>query len=208
LDAKVTRAYFPHDGLVALLVPLSDGEAVVLDVIGRDGMVGAAPALGAPYALNDAVIQVPGSATMIAVQSLKEAVEHSGTLRDALFRYCHHQRAVAQQSAVCFAKHPISARICRWLMRMHDLSDGREFPMTQEFLARLLGVQRVSVALAAARMQRAGLIKYRRGHIQIVRARAVEKASCECYRSINEKNAILLAADAVSGEMALRRANR
>jgi len=83
-------------------------------------------------------------------------------------------------------------------MRMYDLTDRKEFPMTQEFLARLLGVQRVSVALVAERMQRAGLIRYRRGHIQIVKPEALEDAACECYRAINEKSAILLESEVSS----------
>jgi CRP-like cAMP-binding protein len=198
-DTKITRAYFPHDSVISLFVHLSDGETAAVGVVGRDGALGAAAVLGAPHALNHAIVQVPGSATAIDIDHLRDAAERSQSLREALFRCCHFKRAFAQQSAVCMAKHPIKARLCRLLMRMHYLTDRKEFPVTQESLALLLGVQRVSVALIEEQMQRAGDITYRRGLMQIINLEAVEAAACECYWAINEKRAILFESGLLAG---------
>jgi CRP-like cAMP-binding protein len=190
-DTKIGCAYFPHDSVLSLIVFLSDGESIAVGIVGRDGVVGASAALGAPYGFYDVVVQAPGSATTIDIRRLTPLLDKSRTLRDSLFRFCHLKRIIAQQNAVCLAKHQINARICRWLRRMADLTDRDEFPMTQEFLARLLGVQRVSVALAAERLQRVGYIKYRHGRVRIIQRDALEASACECYQTVNDKMAKL-----------------
>ncbi len=191
-DARITRAYFPHNCLISFVLSLSNGETAAVGVVGRDGVVGSAAALGAPYSPSDALVEIPGFSSVIDVEHLQRGADLSRGLRDALFRYCQFERIMAQQSAVCLAKHSIHARLCRKLARINDLTSRTEFPMTQEFLARLLGVQRVSITLAAEQLQQAGLIKYRRGYIQIVTLQGVERAACECYETINEKRIMLL----------------
>jgi CRP-like cAMP-binding protein len=191
-DAKITRAYFPYNCLISLLVPLSDGETIAAAEVGRDGVVGSSAALGAPHAINDAVVCIPGSAATIEMAALTDLAESSVSLRHWLFRHCHFKRALAQQGAVCVAKHPTCARLCRLLMRIYDFTGRTEFFMTQELLARMLGLQRVSVTLAAERLRQSGLITYRRGHIQIIKVRAVEQAACECYQAVNDKQKLLL----------------
>lgn len=191
-DTKIARAYFPYDCLISLLAPLSDGETAAVAVVGPEGVVGSSAALGASHSINDAVISIPGLAAAIDIAALSEAAKDSVGLRQSLFRHCHFKRALAQQGAVCLAKHSICARLCRFLTRIYDLTGRTEFPMTHEFLAQLLGVRRVSVTLAAERLRQAGLIAYRRGHIRIVTVPAVERAACECYKANNEKRTMLL----------------
>jgi len=191
-DAKITRAYFPFDCLISLLVPLSDGETAAVAVVGRDGVVGSSAALGVPHAINDAVVSVPGLAAAIEIAALTEVAKGSVNLRHWLFRHCHFKRALAQQGAVCLAKHSTCARLCRLLMRIYDFTGRTEFPMTHEFLARMLGVQRVSITLAAERLRQSGHITYRRGNIHIVTVEAIEQAACECYQAVNDKQTMLL----------------
>ena len=191
-DDKITQAYFPYDCLISLLVPLSDGETAAVAVVGHNGVVGSSAALGAPQAINDAVVSIPGSAAAIDMAALTKAAKGSESLRHWLFRHCHFNRAFAQQGAVCLAKHSTCARLCRLLMRIYDFTGRTEFRITQEFLARMLGVQRVSVTLATKRLRHSGHITFRRGHIQIVAVEAIEQAACECYQAVNDKQTMLL----------------
>ncbi len=191
-DMEVTRAYFPDSGLISLIVVLGSGATVEVGMIGSDGVAGASAALGAPLALNDAIVQVPGVAQAIDIQPLRSAAERSSTLHASLFAYCHFKRALAQQAAACLANHSATARLCRWLLRMQDLTGLDDVPVTQEFLARMLGVTRVSVTMVVDRVQRAGPIICRRGHIEIRDRKALERSACECYQAIAKKRAMLL----------------
>ncbi|HUI98035.1 MAG TPA: Crp/Fnr family transcriptional regulator [Xanthobacteraceae bacterium] len=197
-NTEITRAYFPDSSLISLIVVLGGGGTVEVGMIGRDGVAGASAALGAPLALNDAVVQVPGVAEVIDIRHLKSAAERSGSMHASLFMYCHFKRALAQQSAACLANHSAKARLCRWLLRMQDLTGLDDVPITQEFLARMLGVRRVSVTMIADRLQRGGLIRYRRGHIEIRDRSALEHSACECYQAINEQSAMLLEGESLS----------
>lgn len=189
--AEIDQAYFPHDGVITLMVSFADGEGVEVGMIGRDGVVGAWAAVGVPLALSDAVVQVSGTAATIDVGHLRAAAKQSRSLHISICRYHSFLLAVTQQHAACFAKHDIKARLCRWLLRLRDLSDSDELLLTQEALAHGLGVRRVSVSLIAEEMQRIGLIRYRRGHIQLLDRAAIQRAACECHQAINDKRAKL-----------------
>ena len=152
--------------------------------MGRNGVVGSSAALGAPQTIDDAVVSISGSPN--------SGCKGHRYLRHWLFRHCHFNRAFAQQDAVCLAKHSTCARLCRLLMRIYDFTGRTQFRITQEFLARMLGVQRVSVTLATKRLRHSGHITYRRGHIQIVTVEAIEQTACECYQAVNDKQMILL----------------
>ena len=121
---------------------------------------------------------------ILDVQRLRKVAEASAAIRTTLVRHEQVLLAQAQQSAACNASHTVEARMARWLLRCRDLSGSDTLPLTQEFLAEMLGVRRTSVSLVAGTLQRAGLITYRRGHIQITDLEGLRDASCECYATV------------------------
>ena len=114
------------------------------------------------------------------VRELAKTDDHFHSL---LIRHEQVLFASAQQSAACNASHFVEARLCRWLLRMRDLL-GDDLSLTQEFLGQMIGVRRSSVSLVAGTLQSAGLIKYRRGHIQMLDVEGLKDASCECYEAV------------------------
>jgi CRP-like cAMP-binding protein len=124
---------------------------------------------------------LPGAAASISAPRFHAAANESPAIRDLLVRYNDVLLARIQQSVACNAVHTLEARLCRWLLQAHDAVDGNVIPLTQEFLAQMLGVRRTTVTIAAQLLQSAGLIRYRRGHIQVVARPRVEQLSCECY---------------------------
>ncbi len=183
----LTDVYFPHSGIISLVVRLLNGGTIEAAMIGRDSVFGAAAALDGAVALNDAIVQLPGTGSTISVAHLRRAAENSVLFRATLIR--HEQAVLAQalQSAACNASHTVESRLSRWLLRARDLSGSDALPLTQEFLAQMLGVERSSVSLVANTLQQAGLIRYRRGHIDIVNLDGLKEVSCECYASVKAR---------------------
>jgi CRP-like cAMP-binding protein len=178
------RACFPHRGLISLVTNLSKGERVQVGMIGRDSVYGAYAALGDPIALNSAVVQVGGVASVVDVERIHAAADRSATLRALLVRHELALYAQVQQTAACNAAHPVEARLARCLLQTHDLSDGGKLTLTQESLAQMIGARRNSVSLAASTLQQANFIHYSRGHIEIVDLDGLRKMACECYASV------------------------
>jgi CRP-like cAMP-binding protein len=181
---KIDRVYFPHSGIISLVVELAGGEAIEAAMIGRDSMLGGTSALDGAVSLNKAIIQLAGSAETLDVVKFREVAEQSLPLRTVLL---HHEQvlfAQAQQSAACNASHHVEARLSRWLLRVRDLSGSDRLELTQEFLGQMLGVRRSSVSPVANDLQRTGLIRYNRGHIEIVDLKGLQSLSCECYGTV------------------------
>jgi CRP-like cAMP-binding protein len=173
-------------GIISLAVPLSDGFMVEAGMFGRNGVIGGGSALdGRGVAINQAIVQSAGSSLTIDTGVLRRFASESDTLRAALMRYELASYAMTQQLAACNARHELEERLCRWLTQTRDLLGSDTLPLTQEFLAQMLGVQRSSLTLIARKLQESGLITYRRGHIQVVDAVHLQEASCECYGVIN-----------------------
>ena len=141
-------------------------------------------ALDGTIALNDAIVQLPGTASVLDIAQLRKAAEQSVTFRTALIRHEQALLAQAQQSAACNAAHPVEARLSRWLLRARDLSGSDSLHLTQEFLSQMLGVQRTSVTIVAGTFQQAGLIRYRRGNIQLTDLAGLVDCACECYGTV------------------------
>jgi CRP-like cAMP-binding protein len=184
-EEPIERIYFPHAGIVSIIVGLSTGEYVEAGMLGRNGVVGAGAALDGPIPLNTAIIQADSAGMMIEASLLKRAAGQSETVRAALV---HQERVLAaqtQQVAACNALHELEERLSRWLLQSRDLVMSDTLPLTQEFLAQMLGVQRSSVTLVARRLQEAGLIRYRRGRIQVIDVEGLHDSCCECYGTIN-----------------------
>ena len=180
----ISAVYFLYDAIVSLVVTLSSGEAIEAAMVGRDGVIGAAAALDGRISLSRAVVQIAGRGASCDIDTLKRAAIQSATLHSLLIRHEQTVYAQAQQTAACNAIHKIEERLCRWLLRARDLSQSDTLPFTQEFIAEMLGVRRTSVTMVARTLQEAGLIKYRRGHIQIVDVEALQQSACECHSTV------------------------
>lgn len=180
----VTHIYFPHSGVISLVVELADGQMIEAAMIGRDSLVGGSSALDGKIALNKGIVQIPGAASILAVGRLRKAADASVSFRTTLIRHEQVLLVQAQQSAACNASHAVEARLARWLLRSRDLSGDDMLELTQEFLAQMLGVRRTSVTLVARTLQQAGLIKYRRGKVQITDLEGLRETACECYETV------------------------
>jgi CRP-like cAMP-binding protein len=165
-------------------------------MIGNDGVVGASAALDGPLALTKAIVQATGEALTIDPGYLKECLRQSETLRSRLYRHDVILLAQAQQSAACLAKHDVQARLCRWLLRSRDLLQSNTLHLTQEFIAEMLGVRRTSVSVVAKQFHTAGILKYRRGHIELLDIEAIHDSACECYEAVNAQKRMLIKAEA------------
>jgi CRP-like cAMP-binding protein len=180
-EDEIERVYFPHSGMVSLVAVLQSGAAVETATIGRAGVIGASAGLGVKYSFARAIVQLPGTAAWLSASQFHAAANGSEAIRDLIVHYSNLLLAQVQQSVACNVLHTMEARLCRWLLQAHDCMDGNDIPLTQEFLGQMLGVRRTTVTLAAQLLQSAGLIRYRRGHIQVMDRPALEELSCECY---------------------------
>lgn len=187
----LTHVYLPHSGIISIVVSLSQGQAVEVAMVGRDGIVGASEALCDAISLTDALVLCPGTASMITVANLKTIADQSVAWRQLLVRHEQALLAQAQQSAACNAAHSVEERLSRWLLRARDLWDGEALPMTQELLARMIGVQRNAVSIVAHALQQAGVLSYSRGQIEILDVDALRATACECYHAVHAKQAHL-----------------
>jgi CRP-like cAMP-binding protein len=149
---------------------------------GNEGLVGLAALLGAEGSESQTLAEIPGTALRLPAAVLVAAVDAQPALRRLLLRYTQAYLTQVAQGAACNRLHGIEARCARWLLMTHDRVGGSDaFPLTQEFLAIMLGVRRAGVSVAAGALQDAGLIRYRRGGIRVLDRAGLEAAACECY---------------------------
>jgi CRP-like cAMP-binding protein len=184
----IDRIYFPASGMISLLIVTGDGATVEATTIGREGAAGLQSALGPRRSFTRATIQISGLFSIIAAVRFEEAAKGCPILRDVVCRYTEMLWAEAQQLAACNAIHDGPSRLCRWLLQCADRIGGDEVPLTQQFLAEMLGVRRTTVTLLAQELQKRGIIKYRRGKIAILDRAALDAAACECYRETRHEN--------------------
>jgi CRP-like cAMP-binding protein len=189
---KVENVWFPHSAVVSLVVELEVGETIETAMVGRDGAVNATCALDGKISLNKGIVQVDGKATGIKADALRALANEFEPLRSLLIRHEQVLFAQAQQSAACNASHKVEARMCRWLLRIRDLTGSDDMKLTQEFLSQMLGVRRTSVTLVAGTLQKADLIKCKRGHIRLLNVDQLKEATCECYATVKANYARLL----------------
>jgi CRP-like cAMP-binding protein len=180
---EIRNVYFPHSGIVSFMVGLGDGSMVQTFMVGRDGVVGAAQALDTKTSVNKILVQVSGTASVIDRAPLREIAEHYPGVRGVLAAHEQFLIADVQQTAACNARHSVEARMARWIMRMRDLV-GDDLPLTQDYLASMIGVRRSGVTEIATAMQSAGAISYTRGRLHIDDPEALEHLSCECHQSV------------------------
>jgi CRP-like cAMP-binding protein len=176
--------YFPVSGIISVLTVLENGMMIEFATIGREGTTGVPITLGLAESNLALISQVPGQALRMRTTDFLAAIVSSPGFARALHCYSGVMYAFLAQSAACNRAHHVDERCARWLLMTHDQAGGNEFPITQEFLAQMLGVSRPSVALSAACLHKAGLISYRRGQMTITDRIGLEKAACECYGAI------------------------
>lgn len=182
--SPVTNVYFPYSGIVSLVVELKEGDMVEAAMVGHDGVVNAASALDGRVSLNKAIVQEHAFLAVVPVPTIVAIADQHRDLRSLFIRHEQVLLAQSQQSGACNASHLVEARLCRWLLRTRDLLQSDDLNLTQEFLGQMLGVQRTSISLVASTLQRAGLIRYRRGHIKILDVDGLKEAACECYETV------------------------
>ena len=180
----IRYVYFPNDGLISLLVVMHDETVREIGVIGNEGMLGAAVALGVKTTPTRALIQLPGSAMRMKAGELRDALGRDGVLPDVLRRYSHALFTQVAQSAACVSTHPVDERLARWLLMTHDHAPGDLFEMKHEFLATMLGVSRSVVTRAAGRLQKEEMIRYTRGRVNVLDRGRLEAMACECYKVV------------------------
>jgi CRP-like cAMP-binding protein len=177
----IRHVYFPDDGLISLLVVMDDGTVREIGVIGSEGMLGTAVALGMKAATTRALIQLPGSAMRMKAGALREELGRGGALPGVLRRYAQALFTQVSQSAACVSSHAVDKRLSRWLLMTHDHAPGDEFEMKHEFMATMLGVTRSVVTRAAGRLQKETMIRYTRGRVTVLDRGRLEATACECY---------------------------
>lgn len=184
--------YFPIDAIVSLLYVLKDGSSAEIAVVGNDGAIGIALFMGGATTTNRAIVQSAGRAYRLTRRRLKEEFERHGELLHILLRYTQGLITQMAQTAVCNRHHSVDQQLCRWLLLSLDRRAGNELIMTQELIANMLGVRREGVTEAAGKLQKLGVIRYRRGRITVLDRPGLEALSCECYEVVKKETDRLL----------------
>jgi CRP-like cAMP-binding protein len=186
------HVYFPTDCIISLLYIMLDGSSAEISVVGNEGVVGVSLFMGGESTTSRAIVQSAGSAHRLPGAWLKEEFHRHGELMAILLRYTQSLLTQMAQTAVCNRHHTIDQQLCRWLLLSLDRLPGNELEMTQELIANMLGVRREGVTEAAGKLQRAGVIDYRRGHITVLDRPGLESLSCECYAVVKRETDRLL----------------
>ena len=187
VDQPVSHLWFPRSGVMSVLTEMEDGATVEVATIGREGMAGLPLVLDARQSTQRIFVQVPGEAHRLSAATFARLRPRLPALERLLLRYALSLVIQVSQGSACNRLHPIEARCARWLLLTHDRVDGNSFRLTHEFLAQMLGVTRPSVTIAAGILQKAGLIHYARGVMEILDRPGLEAASCECYGVITRE---------------------
>jgi CRP-like cAMP-binding protein len=177
----IDHVYFPISGVASLVLTTADGASAEVGTIGSEGMVGLPVCLGDREAPSSVYVQVPGTALRMDANAFRSEFEHSPTLKAIMLRYVHAFFNQVAQSAACAHLHKVEQRCCRWLLMTRDRMPSGDFLLTHEFLGMMLGVRRTTVTDVMGSLQKAGLIRYSRGHVTILDHEALEQRACECY---------------------------
>ncbi len=189
---RMLHAYFPTDAVVSLHYVTESGEAAETAGVGNEGVVGIALFMGGDTTPSSAVVQVAGHAYRLESRLLKQEFKRAGLMQRLLLRYTQALITQMSQTAACNRHHSVEQRLCRWLLLTLDRVPSSELVLTQELIAVMLGVRREGITEAAGRLQRAGFIRYRRGHISVLDRTGLEAATCECYAVVKKEVSRLL----------------
>ncbi len=191
------HVFFPITAIGAIIYISEDGSTDELAMVGHEGLIGVFILTGTDRTNNHAVVQNTGYAYRLSVQILKQELNRIegcciGALQNLFLHYMQALITHMGQTLVCSRHHALEQQLCRHLLLILDRLDGSEFMMTQESIANMLGVRRESITEAASKLQRAGLINYRRGHIIVLDRTGLEARTCECYQVVKEEYERLL----------------
>ncbi len=189
--ASLDHVYFPTTAIVSLLYVMENGASAEIAVVGREGIVGIALFMGGESTPSRAVVQSAGRGLRLSARAIKEEFKRAPILH-LLLRYTQALITQMAQTAVCNRHHTVDQQLCRWLLLSLDRLHGSEIRMTQELIANMLGVRREGVTEAALKLQKAGLVRYSRGLIEVLDRHGLEERSCECYEVVKREYARLL----------------
>jgi CRP-like cAMP-binding protein len=178
--------YFPNSGMVSQVVVTKDGRTVEVGVVGKEGYVGSGLASGLSRSSVREIIQIAGHGFRMMGNALDRILRSAPQLHALLNRHTGLQGMQVAQTAACNRLHDIQQRLSRWLLMTQDRVGSGMLPITHDFIATMMGTDRTTVSLAAAVMQKNGIIDYVRGAVKIVNRRKLEKSSCECYSVIQQ----------------------
>ena len=193
---SLDHVYFPVTSIVSLLYVLENGASAEIAVVGNDGVVGISIFMGGESTPSRAVVQSAGKAFRLAAATMKAEFTRGGSMQHIMLRYTQALITQMAQTAVCNRHHSVDQQLCRWLLLSLDRLSSPELTMTQELIANMLGVRREGVTEAAGKLQKAGVIRYRRGHIKVLDRTRLESMSCECYEVVRRETLRLLPAPA------------
>jgi CRP-like cAMP-binding protein len=182
--------YFPIDCVISVVTTMNDGSAIETATVGYEGMCGAHVALGSHDMFGRWFCQIPGRAYKMSVSDFLQCYAHNERWKLGVGRYLQAVNDVLSQSVACNRLHLVIERCARWLLMSADRVRATDFPLTHEALATMLGVRRAGVSVAAAALQTAGYLSYRRGRFHMIDKTGLESAACECYavtRSIYDR---------------------
>ena len=184
---QLSYLYFPTTSIVSLLYVMESGASAEIAIIGNEGLVGISLFMGGESTPSRAVVQSAGDAYRLRASVLKREFALGGNLQHLALRYTQALITQMAQTAVCNRHHALDQQLCRWLLLSLDRLESNELLMTQELIANMLGVRREGVTEAAGKLQAEGLIRYNRGHIQVLDRAKLEKRVCECYAVVKKE---------------------
>jgi CRP-like cAMP-binding protein len=186
-DVALRHVYFPTDAIVSLLYVMENGASAEIAVVGREGLVGVSLFMGGGSTPSRAVVQSAGTGFRLDAAHMNEEFNRAGVVMHLLLRYTQALITQMAQTAVCNRHHSLDQQLCRWLLLSLDRLEGTQLQMTQELIANMLGVRREGVTESAMKLQKAGLIRYARGHISVLDRPGLESRSCECYAVVKRE---------------------
>jgi CRP-like cAMP-binding protein len=186
-EMPMRHVYFPTTAIVSLLYVMENGASAEIAVVGNEGIVGVTLFMGGETTTSRAVVQSAGASYRLKGPLLKDEFFRAGAMQRLLLRYTQALLTQMAQTAVCNRHHSLDEQLCRWLLLSLDRLASNELVMTQELIANMLGVRREGVTEAAGKLQKAGLIDYRRGHIKVIDRPGLEARTCECYAVVKKE---------------------
>jgi CRP-like cAMP-binding protein len=183
---RIDYVYFPAKGALSILILLQDGSAIEIGTVGHEGLVGLSALLGDGISIHEVTIQGAGTGFRLGARAARQEMERSEAFRALVLNLSQYVLAEISQNAACNGHHDLRSRCARWLLTLADRIDADSFPLSQEVLAMMLGVQRTAVTAIAQKLREEGLIHYRRGHIEIVDRAGLAAVACECYGVMKE----------------------
>ena len=184
---QLQHAYFPTTAIASLHYVMESGASAETAGVGNEGVIGISLFMGGGTTPSSAVVQTAGHAYRLEARLLKQEFDRGGLMQQLMLRYTQALITQMSQTAACNRHHSVEQQLCRWLLLTLDRVPSRELIMTQELVASMLGVRREGITEVAGKLQHAGVIRYRRGHISVLERAGLEARACECYAVVRKE---------------------